>query len=111
MAQRRHNLKGEGYIKISQLFTLKIPVNIQTAKNFIQQHKNIYFLGFGFDENNLKLLGLDSLQDGEPKNIFYTNYDESKNIDNRVNNLFRGHTIIPAPSSIEEALSKHFELF
>ena len=59
------------------------------------------------------MLGLDSLQGGEPKNIYYTNYDNNKNIENRVNNLFNGHMIRDTGKSISiaEAFEKHFELF
>jgi len=68
---------------------LKNSPHIIKAKQLISNAREIYFLGFGFDDNNISLLDLDkgSLF-ANTETIYYTNYGGLKKIDRKVQKLF-----------------------
>ncbi len=56
--------------------------HIKFARNKIKDANRIFFLGFGFDKNNLDYLGIDGSDNASlnGKDIFYTNHDNSEYI-------------------------------
>lgn len=59
----------------------------------IKNAKNIYILGYGFDENNNEKLLLDTLLKSADKRIFFTNYDDANVINKRAGNLLRDNIV------------------
>jgi hypothetical protein len=56
--------------------------------------KSIYFLGFGFDQNNVERLGFPMDGRDDYPRIFYTNYGDALSINKRVAQIFSAPEII-----------------
>jgi hypothetical protein len=65
--------------------------NIQLAKMQIAHAKRLFILGYGFDENNNERLSLSETIRGSRKHVFFTNYDNNRNINKRVSRLLMGN--------------------
>jgi hypothetical protein len=50
----------------------------------------VYILGFGFDEDNCRRIGLDKLRD-TPKSVMFTNFGNINTINKKVSKLFLGN--------------------
>lgn len=59
-------------IKIISEGIQELPWEFQEARRLIEQAKALYFLGFGYHENNIKRLGIDTLN--KPSKIMGTSY-------------------------------------
>lgn len=89
--------------------------HIMQAKGAILKAENLFILGFGFDPNNIELLGLK--QAASSKRVFCTNYGGHGKIDQAINGLleFDSKTLLPSQLTIStkgvyEALQKDFSL-
>lgn len=72
------------------------------TKEIIDEALNVYILGFGFDANNNKRLGLECAsrngiegnavcyKRNTEKNVFFTNFEDKNSINKRVGQLFTG---------------------
>lgn len=64
-------------------------VNIPNAITAIANARNVYILGYGFDENNNRLLELPQhLDDSCRKRVIFTNYGNSNRVNKRASMLF-----------------------
>jgi hypothetical protein len=54
--------------------------HVTIAKQYLAEANDVFFLGFGFDENNMKLLEV-SKDKFKGKRVFYTNYTEDPYIE------------------------------
>jgi hypothetical protein len=67
--------------------------NVQIARRVIQEASCVYILGYGFDENNSKLLGLDKalrLSVGTGKSVLFTNFGDSNRVNKMASRLIFG---------------------
>lgn len=53
---------------------------LEKARQWLAGAEKVYFLGYGFDQNNNKLLGLPESSLTNCKSIYYTNYGNSSKI-------------------------------
>jgi hypothetical protein len=67
-------------------------LHLKFAREAIKKADNVYILGFGFDQENCKRIGLQDLLSTTPrenkKRIFFTNFQDRDAINKRVNNTF-----------------------
>jgi hypothetical protein len=65
---------------------------INAAKEKIQNAKDVYILGYGFDEANNALIGLESLgkvrDSSNPVRVMFTNFNDSNRINKKAGKLF-----------------------
>jgi hypothetical protein len=60
---------------------------LSTARQWLDGSQVIYILGFGFDENNSKRIGLDNLRQ-KARKVMFTNFGDRNTINKKVSNLF-----------------------
>ena len=81
---------------------------------YILSANKIYFLGFAFHKPNIELLCLDKIKEWpNGKKIYYTNFDNSLDIENKVSNLFSDDLFIKIPSikkGVYDALIHDFNI-
>ncbi|MEQ9466061.1 MAG: hypothetical protein RLN88_01545 [Ekhidna sp.] len=77
------------------------------AFSLIDTADDVFFLGFGFDDQNLERLGLDS-KTLNGVNVYASIYSQKKNDINRIRNLFRGSTSLHHTKTCLELLENHF---
>jgi hypothetical protein len=61
---------------------------LATARRWIEHAKVVYILGYGFDEQNSKRLGLYALPKGNNKAVMFTNFNNTNTINKRAGRLF-----------------------
>ena len=98
--------------------------NIQVAQEILAKATDLYFLGYGFDENNNKRLGLDRIvlrsQGGPHLKINYTNYQDSNRINKIAGSLFIGNqgrlispggqsTVIQGHIAVEKSIKNTYD--
>jgi hypothetical protein len=84
---------------------------IKAAKNAIQRAKCVYILGYGFDENNSKRLGLrDALQQirQNEKCVLFTNFNGINRIKKSASRLFTGRSNETFAGPIGEPTQGHY---
>ncbi len=90
--------------------------NVPNYKEFYAEVKKIYFLGYGFDENNNALIGLNDDSIPKETDLFFTNYNNLQKINDLIKELFPKWYNQPdwykkiSQMSVFDALSKHFNL-
>ncbi len=66
--------------------------SLQTAQKWIAEAGVVYILGYGFDDNNNRRIGLDKLRHGKHNGaIMFTNYNNLNVINKKTSKLFFGH--------------------
>jgi hypothetical protein len=106
--------------EIDLKYDTKYDTNIKTFNELTKQAfhilsaNKIYFLGFAFHKPNIELLCLDKIKEWhDGKKIYYTNFDNSLDIENKVSNLFSGDLFIKIPSikkGVYDALINDFKI-
>jgi hypothetical protein len=64
--------------------------NIMIAKAQIVRAKRLFILGYGFDENNNLRLDLSGAIRGHKKRVYFTNFENNRNINKRASKVFFG---------------------
>jgi hypothetical protein len=66
--------------------------NIQLARTQIANAKRVFILGYGFDENNNERLNLSEAinQHHDSKQVYFTNFDNNRNINKRASKVMFG---------------------
>jgi hypothetical protein len=62
--------------------------SIKTAQSWMADAEVIYILGFGFDENNNRRIGLDKLKNRKNASILFTNFENRSTINKKASDLF-----------------------
>ncbi len=91
--------------------------NAKQAKEWLNKAENIFFLGFGFNDDNVKLLGLPQSAHGAHR-FFCTNYDGSPEgtriVNQKINAYFNRHALQKSvnisPKTVYRALVGDFVL-
>jgi hypothetical protein len=102
--------------KIDLIYDKNIEIFNELTKQafYILSANKIYFLGFAFHQPNIELLCLDKIKEWHNgKKIYYTNFDNSLYIENKVSNLFSNDLFIKIPSKkkgVYNALMHDFKL-
>lgn len=76
------------------------------AYRIIEKAEIIYFLGFGYDESNLRKLGINLIS--KCKKVFSTGYNLPVARQNTINNIFGKEVIQFSPSRVYDFLMKEF---
>jgi hypothetical protein len=91
---------------------------LEYAKDLIDKAEDVYILGYGFDQENSKRLGLnDSLnvykleKNKKSKKVFFTNYDDLQRINKRASKIFfsKSNHFHPADGNIIDSNSLFFK--
>lgn len=92
-----HESLDEAYLSSKELRTI-YPHKIDNsskeaiaAKKKIAEAKDVFILGYGFDENNNEILGLHehlNISQNDHKRIFFTNYKDRQSINKRASKIF-----------------------
>ena len=87
----------------------------QKIKLSVEQANKLYFFGFSFNQENCEVLGLlrsetPSIFSTGVKDIFYTNFRDSKKITKKFYHIFDGKTAAVSNKGVYDALSEDFDL-
>jgi hypothetical protein len=84
---------------------------IEAAKQFLKDARCVYILGYGFDENNNKRLGLSALHRGSNKCVLFTNYNNSNRINKSASRMLIGdpYQFLTASSHGDQRTGFYFE--
>jgi hypothetical protein len=61
---------------------------LRATKKAVSESQVIYILGFGFDENNSRRIGLSDLGHPPQKSIMFTNFEDIETVNKRASKLF-----------------------
>lgn len=65
--------------------------SIESARTAIAEAKDVYILGYGFDQNNNERLGLlNGMKNGRWKRVFFTNFGNWQSVNKRASNGLSG---------------------
>jgi hypothetical protein len=64
--------------------------NVQIARTQIVHAKRLFILGYGFDENNNQRLNLSEAIRQHKKQVYFTNFDNNRNINKRASKVIFG---------------------
>lgn len=104
------NINTKNIFMINEDTNLNIIKSRKIAKNLIQNSHKIFSLGFAFDPNNVRLIGLDAL--GLEQELYALNYNGDVQLKNRIRMVSENKTtIIGTPDksvSASEATAQGF---
>ena len=81
------------------------------AKGWLSKADVAFFLGFGFDQNNCRRLGLGSNL-GQGSSAYYTNFEDILSVEKRARGALRSWAVQdPSHRSVYEAVEKDFNGF
>lgn len=88
-----NNIKNN--IKIIEEERLDDNIHIQAIRERVKSAKKLIILGFGFDDKNINLLGLNNLEEAvNLKEIYYTNFNRDIEIENKAELFFQNYDLV-----------------